>query len=150
MATLAQSSPWRLEQVTKYQGPSYRSTKKSRTLGRFRQVFPIALFPDDLLIEENRIVWILNKGPWVKEMISTMATDIASIDSSTGPILGHIHIRSLTGGPEIVIDKLPKNDVLRARFLIEGVVLSARRGEIIEKDNLEVERSYLINKGRIN
>lgn len=79
-----------------------------------------------------------------------MATDIASIDSSTGPILGHIHVISLTGGPEIVVDKLPKSDVLRARFLIEGVVLSARRGEVIEKSNLEVERTYLINKGRIN
>jgi len=79
-----------------------------------------------------------------------MATDIASIDSSTGPIMGHIHVRSLTGGPEIVLDKLPKNDVLKARFLIEGVVINSRRGEIIEKPNLEVERSYLINKGRIN
>lgn len=150
MATLAQSNPWRLEQVTKYQMPSFRSTKRSRTLGRFHQVFPFKLFPDELVVEENRIVWIVNKGPWIKEMISTMATDIASIDSSTGPILGHIHIRSLTGGPEIVLDKLPKNDVLKARFLIEGVVISARRGEIIEKPNLEVERSYLINKGRIN
>jgi len=150
MATLAQSSPWRLEQVTKNQNPSFRFSKRSRTLGRFRQVFPFTLFPDDLVIEENRIVWINNKGPWTKEIISTMATDIASIDSSTGPIMGHIHVRSLTGGPEIVLDKLPKNDVLKARFLIEGVVINSRRGEIIEKPNLEVERSYLINKGRIN
>lgn len=79
-----------------------------------------------------------------------MATDIASIDSSTGPLWGHIHIRSLTGGPEIILDKLPKSDVLRARFLIEGVVIAARSGENIEKKNLELERDYLISRGKIN
>lgn len=79
-----------------------------------------------------------------------MATDIASVDSSTGPLLGHIHVLSLTGGAEIIVDKLPKNDVLKARFLIEGIVIAARNGETIEKKNLELERGYLINRGKIN
>ncbi|MBI3341625.1 hypothetical protein HY024_00720, partial [Candidatus Curtissbacteria bacterium] len=94
---------------------------KARILGRFRQIFPLAFFPNDLIIDEHRVVLVINRGPWIRELITTMATDIASVDSSTGPFFGHIHIKSLTGGPEILIDKLAKADVLKARSLVEGV-----------------------------
>ncbi len=151
MAALTQSNKWRQQRVIpKYKPVNFSPLGHARRLGRFRQIFPLTLFPDDLVIEEQRVVWVLNKGPWIKEMISTMAADIASIDSSTGPFMGHIHIRSLTGGPEIIIDKLPKNDVLRARFLIEGIVLSARRGDNLADSNLGVVREYLIANGTIN
>ena len=124
--------------------------RRPKALGRFRQIFPLTIFPDELIVEEDRVIWKLNKGPWVSELISTMATDIASLDSSTGPFFGHLHIKSLTGGPDIYIDKLFRSDVSRARFLVEGIVISSRRGENYQKDNIEFERRYLISRGQIN
>ena len=84
------------------------------------------------------------------ELISIMATDIASLDSSIGPFFGHLHIKSLTGGPKIFIDKMLRSDVSNARSLVEGIVISSRRGENYQKDNIELERRYLISRGQIN
>lgn len=146
----AQSELWKLERVLKRPTKPMSPFRKPKALGRFRQIFPLTIFPDDLIVEEDRVIWKINKGPWVSELISIMATDIASLDSSTGPFFGHFHIKSLTGGPEILIDKLLRSDVTGARSLVEGIVIASRRGENYQKDNIEFERRYLISRGQIN
>jgi len=146
----AQSELWRLERVMKIPFKQMSPFKRPKVLGRFRQIFPLTIFPDELIVEEDRVIWRLNKGPWVRELISIIATDIASLDSSTGPFFGHMHVKSLTGGPEILIDKLMRSDVSSARFLVEGIVIASRRGENFQKDNIEFERRYLMSRGQIN
>lgn len=120
----AQTTPWRLDMALN--SSSIRKVQNSRVIGKFRQIFPFTLFPDELIIEDLRIIKVDNKGPWVDEILSIMATDIASVNSSTGPFLGHIHIVSLTGGPEIYVDKLLRSDVYRIRSMIEGLALASR------------------------
>lgn len=144
----AQSDLWRLDYVTKAR--PINSDGQSRVLGRFRQVFVFTLFPDDLLIEELRIVWINRMGPWANKVVSIMATDIACVYASSGPFFGHVHIQSLTGGPEIFVDSLLKKDVLKIRSLVEGIALSAREGLKINGGNLEMERQNLMEAGAVN
>src|SRR3990167_9100479 len=107
MKYLAQSDLWRLEQVMKTK-PAFSQNGTSRILGRFRQIFPLTLFPGELIIEELRIIWVKRNGPWVNEVISIMATDIACVNASTGPFFGHVHIKSLTGGPEILVNSMTR------------------------------------------
>lgn len=147
MRYLTQSDVWRLNKTMK--ANPVTSSVNSRVLGRFNQVFPLALFPDELIIEELRVVWIKRSGPWMNEVISTMATDIACVNVSAGPFLGHVHIQSLTGGPEILVDKIVRNNVLQARNLIEGIALAAREGLKISYDNLETERANLMRAGAL-
>ena len=145
----AQSDLWRLDYVTKAR-PIANSDGQSRVLGRFRQIFVFTLFPDDLLVEELRIVWVNRMGPWANKVVSIMATDIACVYASAGPFFGHVHIQSLTGGPEIFVDNLLKKDVLKIRSLVEGIALSAREGLKINGGNLEMERQNLMEAGAIN
>lgn len=126
------------------------SPNQARCLGRFKQIFPLTLFPDELIIEEHRVVLVINRGPWIQELLTTMATDIASVDSSTGPLFGHIHIKSLTGGPDIFLDRMTRGDVLKARYMVEGVILLSRRGETMKYTDLDEGRSMIISKGKIN
>lgn len=148
MKTLAQSDLWRFEQVTKTKPIISNGT--SRILGRFRQIFPFNLFPGQLIIEELRIVWVKRNGPWANDVISIMATDIASVNASCGPFFGHIHIKSLTGGPEILVESLLRKDAYKARSLVEGIALASREGLKIETDDLEAERENLLRAGSIN
>lgn len=145
----AQSEMWKLEQAQKnttVQNP----TSFSNELARFSQFFPLTLFPDELIIEDHRVVLIDNKGPWTNELISIMATDIACVNSSTGPLFGHVHVKSLTGGPEIMIDRLWKSDVSKIRNLIEGIALMTRKGSVIASDDIEVRRDILLRAGTIS
>src|SRR3989344_4050621 len=100
----AQSDIWRLKMATGNSQKNITQIGKSRILFRTKQVFPIILFPSELIVEELRIVCLKQLGPWTNEILSIMATDIASVNASSGLFFGHIHIKSLTGGPEIMVD----------------------------------------------
>lgn len=123
---------------------------KSRILFRTRQVFPIILFPSELIIEELRVVCLKQLGPWSNEILSIMATDIASVNAASGLFLGHIHVKSLTGGPEILVHSLKRRDVYRVRSLVEGIAMSAREGLTVQGEDLEEERQSLYRAGEVN
>ncbi len=147
---------WRLELATKNTNGNGQSGRvitehgHSRLLARSHQIFPISFFPDEIVVEELRIIWLKRIGPWMNEVVSIMATDIACVNCSTGLIFGHIHVQSLTGGPEILVDNLLKSDVLKIRSLVEGIALSAREGLKIQDENFEAERQSLMRAGTIN
>ena len=149
MKYTAQSDIWRLEQVIKSK-PVLGGNGKSRLLGRFHQVFPFTLLPSELIIEELRIVWVRRMGPWANDVISIMATDIACVNASSGPFFGHIHIKSLTGGPEIFVNNILRGNVYKIRSLVEGIALASREGLKIQMGSLEAERESLLQAGSIN
>ncbi|MBI2196201.1 hypothetical protein HYU45_01170 [Candidatus Daviesbacteria bacterium] len=142
----ARSDIWQSDEALKV-GQAISPTNRSRVLARFRQIFPLVLFPDDLIIEELRIIWVRRDGPWAEEIISIMATDIASVDASAGPLLGRIHVKSLTGGPEILVDNFSRGDVYRIRCLVEGIALAARAGLKVDVEDLETKKELLAKAG---
>ncbi len=148
----ALSDIWRLNMATnsKTNGQGITQTGQSRILFRTKQVFPITLFPSQLIVEELRIICIKQMGPWTSEILSIMATDIASVNASSGLFFGLVHIKSLTGGPEILVDNLPRHDVYNVRSLVEGIAMSAREGLKVSGDTLEAERQSLYKAGEVN
>lgn len=146
----ALSDIWKLEQALKNRAYQEGQSVRSRILARFRQIFPLTLFPDELIIEERRVIWVQNKGPWTNNSLSIIATDIACVNATTGPFFGHIHIKSLTGGPEITIDKLLSHEIIKIRGLVDGIALASRDGLNFQNGNLEAEREYLLKSGSIN
>ncbi len=148
----ALSDMWRLDMALrpKTNGKAITEGGQSRILYSARQIIPLTLFPDQITVEELRIVWLRKMGPWMNEVVSIMATDIASVNCSSGLFFGHIHVQSLTGGPEILVDNLLKKDVLVIRSLVEGIAMSAREGLKVNGENLEAEKQSLIQAGTVN
>ena len=152
----AQSYIWRLDHVIRptngaSNGASLPNHGQSRVLGRFRQIFPLSLFCDDLIVEELRIVHVKKNGPWAYEVISIMATDIASVNASSGMFFGQVHIKSLTGGPEIFVDNMLRRHIYKIRSLVEGIALSSREGLRLEhQSNLEAERQDILAAGSVH
>lgn len=146
----ALSDIWRLDFVSRPKTlTQHTHNGQSRVLARVRQIFPLTLFRDELIVEELRIVWFKRQGPWSNEVVSIMATDIACVNAASGPFFGHVHIQSLTGGPEIMVDNLLRKDVYKIRSLVEGIALSAREGLKIEDTSLATERQNLLRAGSI-
>lgn len=148
----AQSNIWKLDMATRPReyGRAIVGKGESRVLATVKQFVPLTLFPDTLIVEELRIIWDRKLGFWMRDVISIMATDIASVECSTGLIFGHIHIKSLTGGPEIVVNNLKVREVVKIRSLVEGIALTAREGLRVSGDSLEAERQSLMRAGAIN
>lgn len=150
----AQSELWRMEMINKlkrqFQGESKNHNGTSRVLAKFSQIFPITLFPDSIIIEELRIVHFKRYGPLSSEVSSIMATDIACVYASTGVLLGQIHIKSLTGGPEIYLDNLARKDVLTIRSLVEGIALASREGlKVDHESSIAEEKQNFLQAGAI-
>lgn len=144
----AQSDLWRLDAAIHAKPVT---NGQSRVLGRFKQLFPLTLFRDRLIIEELRIVHVKQDGPWVEEVNSIMATDIACVNCATGIFFGSVHIKSLTGGPEIFVDNLARKDVLMIRSLVEGIALSSREGlRINHETSLDEERENFLRAGAVH
>lgn len=143
----SQSELWRLDHIMR--AKPLVTNGQSKVLGRFRQIFPLTLFPDELIIEELRIVHVHNYGPWLNYVNSIMATDIACVNAASGPFFGHVHIQSLTGGPQIMVEHLTRSNVYKIRSLVEGIALASREGLKIEYSNLETERQNLIQAGSV-
>ena len=159
--------PWRVNWVKKYlpvfsnkqkrkiQFPEEKTLRgkekgeRSRVLGRFRAMFPFDLFPDELVVEEKRVIWINRILPMYSRAISIMATDISNVEAAHGPFFGHIHIGSLVGGPEILIERLSRRDCIKARALVEGIILAEREGAKLRKREVEVEKEALSEAGEI-
>jgi hypothetical protein len=123
--------------------------KKLQVLGRFKSVFPFQFFPDELIVEEKRVIWKDWMGPGMCKAISIMATDISNVQASHGPLLGHIHVGSLVGGPEILVEHLWRKDAIKARALIEGIILVAREREAVRKREIEKEKEELTRLGEV-
>ncbi len=149
MQFLAQSNLWQLERANNHPFPATAAATPSRVLAKFNQIFPLSLIPDDLIIEERRIVWVKRNGIWSDEIISIMATDIACVEASAGPFFGHIHIKSLTGGLEIILDHISRKDAFQIRNFVEALALSARAGRNLEHDDLDLEKNQLLEMGRV-
>lgn len=148
MKYLTQTEIWQLDQVVGVKTLNGQNPN-SKVLGHFRQIFPLTMFPDQLIIEELRIIWVINEGPWTDEVISIMATDIACVDASSGPFFGHVHVKSLTGGLDIFVDKLLRRDVYKIRSLIESIALSARAGLKINAGNGADGQVVFLDQGSI-
>jgi len=126
-----------------------KKERKSRVLGRFKSIFPLQLFPDELIVEEERVVWIDRIFPWSSKAISIMATDISSVEASHGPFFGHLHVGSLVGGPAILIESLSRASCVKARALIEGIILTEREGGKLHKKRIEREKAELTEAGEV-
>lgn len=150
----AQSNLWRLDMATRPKantnGKTILQNGQSRVLAKASQIFPLVFFPDQIIVEELRIVWRRRMGPWAEEVITIMATDIACVNCASGLFFGNIHVQSLTGGPEIIVDNLHKKDVYKIMSLVEGIAMSAREGLSVEGASLEEQKHSLLTAGQVN
>lgn len=121
----------------------------TKLLGRFKSVFPFELFPDELIISERRVIWIHKYGLWMSRVISVLHQDIADIEASSGPLVGHLHVRNFTGGEEIIMEHLWKKDLQRARDLVESMMIRKRVGlrdtKTKESDQEQLEKNTHID-----
>ena len=129
--------------------PHVESKAGSPVLARFKSVFPFDLFPDELIVEEKRIIWITLFGPGMCEVITLAPVDINRIEASAGPIFGHLHIAIPRHDIEIIVERLKRKEAFRARDLIEGLMDAAREGVKIEGDTPEEKVEFLIKLAHV-
>jgi len=89
-----------------------------KVLFRVKSIFPFDPFPDELIIEETRIVFKHRVNPFAKRVFSMLIKDISQSRLSTSIFFGKILIQDIFGENEISIDYLSK----KKAYLVKGIL----------------------------
>lgn len=89
-----------------------------KVLFRVKSIFPFDPFPDELIIEETRVVFKHRVNPFAKRVFSMLIKDISQSRLSTSIFFGKILIQDIFGENEIAIDYLSK----RKAYLVKGIL----------------------------
>jgi hypothetical protein len=124
---------------------------------RVKSVFPFDLFPDELIIEEARIVFRKRFGPFTKRVYSMLIKDISQSRLTTSLLFGRIMIQDIFGENEITIDYLWKKKAYLVKGILDRLQARERRrvqgvpaediSEIVKQETLEEEEEKFFDTG---
>ncbi len=98
-----------------------------RILFKTRTIFPFDLFPDELIIDENKIDIISGLFFFSKDVFSIPIGNISGVNSSFDLFFGQLRIEAwgLNKNP-LPIRFLTKKDAQKARRIISGLILTTK------------------------
>ena len=123
--------------------PHVEPVKNSPVLVHLKSIFPFQIFPDELIVEEKRIVWIHRFGPKMCEVLTLLPNDINRIEASAGPLFGHLHISIPRHDVDILMERLSRKETFLARDLIDGLITAIKQGIEIKGDTAEEKADFL-------
>ncbi len=108
-----------------------------RILFQAQNVFPLDFFPDKIIIDENKIDIVYGLFFFSQEVFSIPYNRLSGATSSVGLFFGSlsIEIQGYEQNPP-VLSKLWRQDAIRARRLLNGLVTAHRQGIDLSKLDL--------------
>jgi len=104
-------------------------TSDSDVILQVKSVFPLQLFPDELIVHKNKVTLINRTGPQMSQIRDMHLHDIAQVEADCGPFFGHLHVYpKLRTEEPLLIDRLSRDDTLKAREVIENMIEEDQRG----------------------
>jgi hypothetical protein len=130
--------------------PHVEPQEGSAVLARFKAIFPFQLFPDELVVEEKRVVWIHRFGPRMCEVVTLLPEDINRVEASAGPFFGHLRISIPRHDVDITIERLSRRDAFFSRDLIDGLAEAAKQHLRIEGETAEEKVRFLTKLAHVD
>jgi hypothetical protein len=128
-----------------------------REIMRVKNVFPFDFFPDELIIEEARIVFRKRLGPFTKRIYSMLIKDISQSRLTTSLLFGRITIQDIFGENEITIDYLWKKKAYIVKGILDRLQARERRritgvaaediSQIVQEETLEEKEEDFFDTG---
>lgn len=106
----------------------------NRILLKVSTVFPFDFFPDDIIIDETKVTIIFRTFFWTERVHSIYVKDLSDVLVEVSPFFATLKLVDL-GFKENSIDIpfLRKSQAIRARQIIQGLVISAKQGIDVTK-----------------
>ncbi|CAN5185736.1 hypothetical protein BH09PAT2_BH09PAT2_07180 [soil metagenome] len=106
-------------------------------LFKAKSVFPFELFPDEIIIDENKIDIISKLFFQSQQVFSIPLSNVSAASSIVGLFMGSlsIEIKGLEQNPP-VLKNLRRQDAIKARRMINGLVTAYKQGIDLKKLDL--------------
>lgn len=128
------------------------SIESKSVLFHFHTSFPFDLFPDEIVIDENKVNIITKDFLFVHHLRSILIEDITDVSVDTGLLFAAITI--IDSGNyrfpiTITIKFLLKKDALRARDIIQGLILAKNNNINLSSMTVSKVRKEITALGKI-
>jgi len=116
-----------------------RVKQSHEVLAAARTVFPITLFPHDIIMDRTKITIIKRDFFWSSRVISVQIHDILNVSASIGPIFGSLTISSrvMNSVDHFEVNFLWRGDAIHIKQMIQGYVIA--KHSKIDTDHLSRE-----------
>ena len=105
------------------------ASKSARVLMEFKSTFPFTLFPDEIIVDETKVSIHTHYFFATKQVRSVEFKDIFNVTIQQGVVFANMTIADRFFSQEpINIPYLKKNDAIKARRLIQGLILASKEG----------------------
>ncbi len=100
--------------------------KSHEVLESARTVFPITLFPHDIIMDRTKITIIKRDFFWSSRVISIQIQDILNVSASIGPIFGSLTIASrvMNSVDHFEVNFLWRSDAIHIKQMIQGYAIA--------------------------
>lgn len=113
--------------------------KSHEVLVSARTVFPITLFPHDIILDRTKITIIKRDFFWSSRVISIQIQDILNVSANIGPIFGSLTIASrvMNSIDHFEVNFLWRNDAIHIKQMIQGYAIAKHSN--LDTDHLSKE-----------
>lgn len=113
-----------------------------------RTVWPIMFFPDDIIIDKKKVS-IIRGNLFTRHIDTINIIDILKVSAFHGPFFGSIQLTTrFYSQKSISFTHLWKSDALKARSLIQGLIIALEKGLDLEKMEKEDILSQCLALGK--
>ena len=102
-------------------------------LAQATTVFPLTLFPHNVIVDRNKITIIKRDFFWSADMVCVRIEDVLNVTSSVGPFFGSITISSrvMNSVDHFEINHLWRRDAMIVKYIIQGYM-------IVRQSNIDI------------
>jgi hypothetical protein len=124
--------------------------RADRELATVKAVFPFDLFPDEVVVDENKITIVNHSFFFNKHIRSILVKDIANVTATTSLFFGSLQIvdQYFTQDP-VRVEYLKRTEAICARRLIQGLMIAYQDKIDFSKMDTNVVYKQLLEIGKV-
>lgn len=122
------------------------ATEVSRVLLRVKGTFPFDLYPDELIIEEKRLIVKKNMFPFFSTTVTLPISRLTLFEWNKSILYSSVFIRgAYTDNIELTVSWLPHNEAKKAKEIVDGLSLKLNESvDVVESDKNRLAKTMQV------
>jgi hypothetical protein len=125
--------------------------RSQRLLLKVTATFPFQFFPDELIIDEMKVTYVRRTFFYSSQMRTILINDISDVLLEAAPFFATLRIISNSSKyPEIKITYLSRTDGVKAKKMLDGLIISRAQALQLNKFNQQQLQNKIVDLGTYN
>lgn len=122
-----------------------QASHASQEIFRIKGRFPFDLYPDELIVEEKRLILKRNFFPWVSQITTVPIAKLVSFEVTHSIFFSSIFIKWGYASSDTTFQWLTHKDAQKAKEIMDGIRLRDNESiQVLEQDKNNLSRTFQV------